>query len=49
MYRTICLKTGHSTHLQNAEEFMQYWGMYYFNHVHVVGNENVKYARTVIK
>lgn len=23
-------KTGHSTHLQNAEELMQYWGMYYF-------------------
>ena len=23
-------KTGHSTNLQNAEELMQYWGMYYF-------------------
>ena len=23
-------KTGHSTHLQNAEELMQYWGMFYF-------------------
>ena len=23
-------KTGHSTHVQYAEELMQYWGMYYF-------------------